>query len=294
MGDDGMAQVARLPFWQGEIRIWPLTGGITNRNYGVEQADGRRFAVRLGADILPHGVMRFNELAAAKAAAEAGISPEIFFTQPGVLVTRLLSGRTLTPEAIRAPENWRRIVALLKTCHRGEFLRGPVLAFWVFHINRSYCAELDAAGSRIARELPRLSALNDALERRVGKVEVVFGHNDLLAGNIFDDGARLWLLDWDYAGFNSPLFDLANLSSNNGFAADEDRGLLEVYFGEVDAALWAGFLAMKCASLLREALWSAISEIHSKVDFDYPGYTAEYLARLDKALKTLEEPAGLQ
>ncbi|NBP95332.1 MAG: choline kinase, partial [Gammaproteobacteria bacterium] len=41
------------------------------------------------------------------------------------------------------------------------------------------------------------------------------GHNDLLAANFIDDGHRLWLIDWDYAGYNSPLFDLANLAANN-------------------------------------------------------------------------------
>jgi hypothetical protein len=29
---------------------------------------------------------------------------------------------------------------------------------------------------------------------------------------------------------------------------------------------------MKCASLLREAMWSMVSEIHSKLDFDYAAY----------------------
>jgi thiamine kinase-like enzyme len=287
MGDDDIRQVQQLPFWRSGIKIWPLSGGITNRNYGVEQEDGQRFAVRLGHDIPLHGVMRFNELAAAKAAAQAGISPRVFFTEPGVLITKLLPGRTLTSEEIRQPHNRQRIVALLKLCHAGKYLRGPLLAFWVFHINRSYAADLARDGSRIAGQLPVLTALNEQLERRVGPTEIVFGHNDLLAGNIFDDGARLWLLDWDYAGFNSPLFDLANLSSNNGFSPPEDTQLLQEYYGLVTEAMWRGFLAMKCASLLREALWSAISELHSKVDFDYVAYTQEYLGRLEQAVTAL-------
>jgi thiamine kinase-like enzyme len=287
MNDEGIQTVQKLPFWRGKIRIWPLTGGITNRNYGVEQEDGQLFAVRLGHDIPLHGVMRFNELAAASAAAQAGISPKVFFAEPGVLITKLLPGRTLTPEEIRLPHNRQRIVALLKHCHAGKFLRGPLLAFWVFHINRSYAADLTSAGSRIAAQLPVLMALNEQLERRVGPTEIVFGHNDLLAGNIFDDGGRLWLLDWDYAGFNSPLFDLANLSSNNAFSPPEDTLLLQEYYGLVTEAMWRGFLAMKCASLLREALWSAISEIHSKVDFDYVGYTTEYLGRLEQAVTAM-------
>jgi thiamine kinase-like enzyme len=162
-----------------------------------------------------------------------------------------------------------------------------LLAFWVFHINRTYAADLARDGSRIAAQLPALTALNEQLERRVGPTEIVFGHNDLLAGNIFDDGNRLWLLDWDYAGFNSPLFDLANLSSNNGFSRQEENLLLQDYYGVVTEAMWRSFLAMKCASLLREALWSAISEIHSKVDFDYAAYTTEYLSRLEQSVTAL-------
>jgi len=289
LADRGMLEVQALPFWTGPIRIWPLTGGITNRNYGVEQADGQRFAVRLGQDIPAHGVMRFNEQAAAQAAAKAGISPKIHFSAPGVLISRLLPGRTLTPQEIRLPENRARIVALLKTCHgaMAEHLRGPLLAFWVFHINRSYISDLTEAGSRIAEHLPELGSLNTWLEQSLGAVNMVFAHNDLLAGNIFDDGARLWLLDWDYGGFNTPLFDLANLSSNNGFSREDDVSLLTDYYGAADAALLRGLEAMKCASLLRETLWSAVSERQSAIAFDYPAYTDDYLARLARAVDDL-------
>jgi hypothetical protein len=40
---------------------------------------------------------------------------------------------------------------------------------------------------------------------------------------------------------------------------------------------------MKCASLLREAMWSMVSEIHSELDFDYVEYTTENLARFERA-----------
>jgi thiamine kinase-like enzyme len=286
----GEAEVEALPFWTGRIKIWPLTGGITNRNFGVEQEDGQRFAVRLGQDIPEHGVMRFNEQAAARAAARAGLSPEIYYTAPGVMVSRLLPGRTLSPEEIRAPANLQRVAALIKQCHTGlgPYLQGPILAFWVFHINRSYGAALRAGCSSLEARQERLLGLNDMLERRMGPVEVVFSHNDLLPGNIFDDGTRLWLLDWDYAGFNSSLFDLANLASNNGFAPEHDAALLEAYFGRPPgAAVWDAFRVSQCASLLRETLWSAVSEVTSGLDFDYEAYTAENLARFEAALAGL-------
>lgn len=291
LSDRFILEVEALPCWEGKVQVWPLTGGITNRNYGVQQGDGRRFAVRLGEDLPQHGVMRFNEQAAAKAAAKSGISPKIHYSAPGVLVTWLLPGRTLTAEEIRQPEHLSRIVALMKRCHTGmaAHLSGPLLAFWVFHINRSYLGHLGKTSGDLLAALPRLAQLNASLEKRLGKVEIVFGHNDLLANNIFDDGARLWLLDWDYAGFNTPLFDLANLSSNNEFFPRDDAALLSLYFeGEADAATWDGFRVMKCASLLREALWSAVSQETSTINFDYAAYTEDNLARLELALAELD------
>ena len=44
---------------------------------------------------------------------------------------------------------------------------------------------------------------------------------------------------------------------------------------------------MKCASLLRETLWSMVSEIHSTLDFDYAAYTRDYLARFERAFAEL-------
>jgi len=52
----------------------------------------------------------------------------------------------------------------------------------------------------------------------------------------------------------------------------------------VTEQLWQRYLAMKTASLLRETMWSMISELHSTLDFDYPSYTNENLSRFNRAL----------
>ena len=290
IGDSAEDRIRSLPVWSREIEVSPLTGGITNRNYLVADRAGR-WVVRFGEDIPIHGIMRFNELSAARAAHAAGISPEVMFAAPGVMVTQCLSGRSLAPEEVREEHNLSRIVGLIRRCHLDvpAHVRGPVLAFWVFQVIRSYIGSLGAEKCRIAARLPSLQAQADRLEALVGPVTVVFGHNDLLAANIFDDGERLWLLDWDYAGLNSPLFDLANLASNNDFPQDQEAAMLTAYFGrEPDAALIRSFEAMKCASLMREALWSAVSENHSTIPFDYAAYTDDYLARLNRELSRIK------
>ena len=73
-----------------------------------------------------------------------------------------------------------------------------------------------------------------------------------------------------------------NLASNNEYAEGLEWELLEMYFeNEVSKDLWKCYFAMKCASLLRESMWSMVSEIYSTLDFDYLQYTAENLERFE-------------
>jgi len=283
---EAMARVRALTCWSGPVDPEIIKGGITNANFRVTDR-GRRYFVRIGDDIPVHGVMRFNELAASRAAATCGLSPAVVHAEPGALVFDFIEGKTLAAEEVRAPAMLVRILPLIRRCHREMPLHvtGPALIFWVFHVLRDYSHSLKAGNSRHLGALPRLLGIAADLERAVGPVEIVYGHNDLLPTNFIDDGQRIWLIDWDYAGYNSPLFDLANLCSNNEVAPGDERHLLDSYFeAPVTAELWRRYQAMKCASLLRETMWSMISEIHSTLDFDYRAYTAENLARFERAI----------
>lgn len=281
-----------LPLWTGEIEITPLSGGITNHNFLVSDSR-RRVVVRLGGDIPVHQIMRFNEHAASKAAAAVGISPAVIHAVPGVLVIDYIESTTLDSPGVR--RNRDRCVALVRRAHREvqDRLRGPILSFNVFHILRDYRHTLVAGKSRMLEQLPAIAGQAEALERLVGPIDLVFGHNDLLPGNFLDDGTRLWLVDWDYAGFNTPLFDLGGLSSNNGFDDADDRAMLEAYYETpVTEALFIRYHAMRCASLLREAVWSMVSELHSTLNFDYVAYTEENMARFARAWARLQELTG--
>ena len=284
MNERAEQQIEQLDFWEGVVSLEPIDGGITNRNF-VATDQGRKYFVRMGNDIPLHGVMRFNELQASRAAAKVGLSPAVVHQVPGILILDFIEGKTLAEEDIRQDSYLQQIVPMLHTCHREltKNVRGPALIFWVFHVIRDYLATLEDDDSRMRDVLPSLKDKATALERAVGSIDLVYGHNDLLAANFIDDGKRLWLIDWDYAGYNSPLFDLANLASNNGLSPEQELWLLDNYFNAAapDATRHA-FDAMKCASLLRETLWSMVSEIHSTIDFDFVEYTRENLERFDQ------------
>jgi thiamine kinase-like enzyme len=243
--------------------------------------------VRIGDDIPVHQIMRFNELAASRAAHSAGVSPGVIHHEPGALVIDFVDGRTMTAEDLHDQDLLEQALALVMHAHRDipRHLRGPALTFWVFQVVRDYAATLDDGTSRHRAALPGLLDEAAELERAVGRIEMVFGHNDLLPGNFLHDGTRMWLIDWDYAGWGSPLFDLGGLAANCGLDAAQEAWVLEAYFGgPPDEELWRRYRAMKAAAALREAMWSMVQEIHSQLAFDYKAYTAEYLDTYRRAL----------
>jgi thiamine kinase-like enzyme len=280
-----LERAASLPIWTGPVSPEPLPGGITNLNFTVTDA-GRRYLVRIGGDIPEHMILRRFEREAARAAHAAGLAPAVRHAEEGALVLDFIEGRTLCAQDIRAPENLDRLATLVRRCHRElpRHWRGPAPIFWPFQVIRDYAHTLRDAGTR--HDLAPLVAAGDILEQATGPVEIVFGHNDLLPANLIDDGHRLWLVDWEYAGFNTPLFDLGGLASNAGMTPDERQALLAAYYRrDPDARLLRQAAALAAASLLRETLWSMVSELHSRIEFDYPAYTALNRARFDAAFE---------
>jgi aminoglycoside phosphotransferase (APT) family kinase protein len=280
---DLIARAAALAFFRAPTRIEVLGGGKTNHNVLVED-QGHRFVVRLGQDIPEHGILRWHELAVTRAAAAAGIGPAVRHAEPGLLVLDYVEAAPLTPGHRADPALVPALAALVARVHREVAVEGPALAFHLPQILRGYAAFLDRHGSAYAHLLPGLMAEAADLQAAIGPAETVLCHNDLLPGNILV-GARLWLIDWEYAGYGHPLFDLGGIAGNNGFTPAEERLLLEVYHdAPLSDALWRRYQAMKCASLLRETLWSMVSEMTSTLDFDYAAYTAENLAAFRAAL----------
>jgi len=285
MNETTESKIARLEYWKSAVEIEPMGGGMTNLNFKVTDGN-QEYAVRLGDDDPVHLISRRNETECCRAAGESGVSPELMYSEPGVLVVRFIAGRVFDAADVRDEGNLSRIVELLRRFHQEipqKFRQVPVM-FWVFQVLRHYQHLLKEGNSRYRDRLTEFAGIAATLEKIIGKVNIVFGHNDLLASNFIDDGEKIWLIDFDYAGFNSPLFDLSNLASNNELTADQEIMMTEDYFGSSrNREHWRSYYAMKCASLLRETLWSMVSEIHSELDIDFSAYTAKNIERFDQA-----------
>jgi len=282
--------VSRLSCFQNPTDIIPINGGITNVNVCVTN-NNKKYVVRIGQDIPEHGVMRWNELALSKAAQSLGVSPAVVHYEPGILVLEFIDSQTFEEADVRKSKNLMRITSLVAKTHReiGQYLNTPILTFWPFQVNQSYMSRLESDGSPHMSKLADLKRQLELLQDAIGQVDLVIGHNDLLAANILDDGDQLWLIDWEYGGFNTPLFDLAGLAGNNGLSILQEQQMLEQYFDRSWEIYWRPYQAMKCISLMRETLWSMVSEIYSEIEFDYGAYTSENLSRLSSAILEFQQ-----
>jgi thiamine kinase-like enzyme len=282
--------VSSLSCFQNPTDIIPINGGITNVNVCVTN-NNKKYVVRIGQDIPEHGVMRWNELALSKAAQSLGVSPAVVHYEPGILVLEFIDSQTFEEADVCKSKNLMRITSLVAKTHReiGQYLNTPILTFWPFQVNQSYMSRLESDGSPHMSKLADLKRQLELLQDAIGQVDLVIGHNDLLAANILDDGDQLWLIDWEYGGFNTPLFDLAGLAGNNGLSILQEQQMLEQYFDRSWEIYWRPYQAMKCISLMRETLWSMVSEIYSEIEFDYGAYTSENLSRLNSAILEFQQ-----
>jgi thiamine kinase-like enzyme len=263
-----------LKFWKGPITVEPLAGGITNRNYRVRSA-GTSYVARLCVARERLGIDRRNEVVCQRAAHAMGVAPAVVHHEEGVLISEHLSARTLGPADVREPAFVPRLAAVLRSLHGGwDRLTGEFLYFSAFQTVGTYAATARELGARLPGDLDAL--LDDArsLARGVAPFVPVLCHNDMLPANVLDDGRRVWLVDWEYAGVGHPLFDLAGVSANCGFSAADDAALLSAYRGTpgADPADLRELRVLKAMSLLREALWSVIQTVASDLAFDYAAY----------------------
>jgi thiamine kinase-like enzyme len=276
-------------------RVWPgrtprvevLGGGITNHNLKVE-VDGESFVLRVaGKDTGLLGIDRSVELEATRRAAALGIGPEVVaFVEPeGWLVTRFVAGEIPPVERMRSAELLTRVADALRAFHGSPPISGT---FDSFRVVETYRETALARGGEIPEPYERAHGLARRIEElRAGSAPVPC-HNDLLNANFLDDGERLRIVDWEYAGMGDPFFDLANFSINHELGESERRGLLEAYLGAARPEDERALELMRFMSDFREAMWGVVQTAISELDFDFAAYAREHFERLER---TAAEPS---
>ena len=241
-----------------------------------------RWVIRLaGNDTHLLGISREVEHAATVAAAGVGVGPEVtaFIRPEGYLVTRFIVGSAVSDEAVHQPETLRRVADSLRRIHDGPAIPG---LFVPFRIVEAYRALAAARGVPIpvGYELAQAICRRIELAFLTNPSELRPCHNDLLNANFIDDGTRIRIVDWEYAGMGDPFFDLGNFSINHELTAAEDTELLAAYDGAVRPARLARLTLMRTVSDFREAMWGVLQQGISSLDVDFVAYAGEHFERL--------------
>src|ERR1700737_4080138 len=204
--------VGRVSLWRGkDVKVSPLSGGLTNENYLVS-AGGERYVMRLpGTSTELLSIDRANEVYNARAAASIGIGPAVLehIPQLDIMVLEFIAGPTMSAPALQSTAMARRMAESFKRLHSApRFLKD----FDMFRLIEDYLRIVDEHQVRIPSDyrerLPLLAEIERAAQ--AGALPSVSCHNDLLCENFIDDGRCLRIVDYELRGNKDACFDLGN------------------------------------------------------------------------------------
>jgi thiamine kinase-like enzyme len=268
-----------------DLTLTALSGGITNRNFLITIAgEADRYVIRLaGNDTHLLGISREVEHAATVAAAGVGVGPEVvaFIRPEGYLVTRFIIGTSVSLEDVHRPETLERVADSIRRIHGGPAIPG---LFVPLRVAEAYLALAASRGVPRPAGWDTAHAVGHRIERALLDAPIPLHpcHNDLLNANFIDDGERIRIVDWEYAGMGDPFFDLGNFSINHELTPDEDAALLTAYdqTAAPDPARLARLTLMRVVSDFREAMWGVLQQGISALDVDFVTYADEHFDRL--------------
>ncbi len=210
-----------LPFRTPPSLLGTLQGGRTNRSY-LLAADGERWVLRLDApDSAALGIDRVREQRILAAASAAGLAPPVLVADAvqGFMITAFIDGIHVKPAGLTEDA----LTALFDLLARVHALNVEQVA----RDYRQYIANyLDSSGHLVGNGPAALPA---TLARRIAELEQGCAsglcHHDPMPANVVFQGARPWLLDWEYAACGWPVLDLAAIVVEWGRPAAEVSAL---------------------------------------------------------------------
>jgi len=281
--------VAQIPAWaqSHSITLTPLSAVISLNNTPYQiTVDGQDYYLRLAADTVHWlGVNRIEEGAAARAAAAVGVCPPIvYYDDAGNMVTHFIHGRHWQPHEFHEPANRARLLDLLRRLHG---VKGVQATGSVFRRIERLMASAAALHVPLPDEMDRhLAALRstEAMRARDTRFPSCLSHNDLWANNMLDDGQRLWLVDWEFAGDGDGLYDLASVALASR-ATEAQRAELLAQYGYTAAEDGAQFHAMTHVVWCFEAMWALVQYgLRGAGDYDYQAHAQRIIQQMNAYL----------
>ena len=248
--------------------ITELSGGLTKRNFRVDTAQGV-FVARVSSnssDLL--AIDRTSEFRNSTIAGNGAVGAQVldFLPGEGLLLISFIPGKTFGADDVAA--NLPRIATSLRNLHALDSFDHE---FNMFNTQRNYQKIVMDQGFRLPEGYvefaPKVTEIKRAFE--VLSEGLVPCNNDLLPGNFIDDGAKIWLIDYEYSGNNDACFEIGNVWAEAFLPLEALEELVSAYYGqhrpEKVARAWLWALMAKYGW----TLWASIQSSVSDIDFDF-------------------------
>jgi thiamine kinase-like enzyme len=258
-------------------------GGLTNRVYRVGEGE-EAVCLRIPGKGTEEYIDRRVEAVAARAAAKAGVSPEVIHADPntGIMITRFIpSAITMTPALFASIEG--------AAARAGRAFRQLHDSGAVFDFRFELFAMIDNYLNLLAtKSVAFPEGYHDVLREADGvrtalaahPVPLAPCHCDPLAENFLDTGTRMWIVDWEYSGMNDPMWDLGDLSVEGAFGVREEEAMLAAYFGGQPSAFDRGRMVIyKAMCDLLWTLWGLIQHANDNPADDFAAYALNRFRR---------------
>ncbi|MFZ1725692.1 MAG: phosphotransferase family protein [Albidovulum sp.] len=285
---DIRSAIAAIPVLAGYAGDFERLGGLTNRVFRVGD-----FCLRIPGVGTEEYINRAHEANAAKAAAVAGVSPDVvhFDADTGVMLTRYIDGAvTMSPALFRTIQGAPARAGLVFRQLHGSGAEFP-FRFDLFAMIDDYLAILGTKDVALPAGYHDVVAEAEAVRRALAAHELPSApcHCDPLCENFLDTGHRMWVVDWEYSGMNDPMWDLGDLSVEGEFDADQDDELLEAYFGGAPRPKDRGRMVIyKAMCDLLWTLWGLIQHANHNPADDFQAYADGRFARCKTLMATPE------
>jgi thiamine kinase-like enzyme len=262
-------------------------GGLTNHTYHVILADGSEYVVRIPGEGTEEMIVRSDEKASTALACELGIDAEmLYFGDDGSKVTRYIPNAvTMSSETLKEQLRIDQMADIFRKLHTcGQDTGVP---FEVFDMAASYEKIIADKNVPMYDDYDAVKATVMEIKAQVdasADIPKVPCHNDALCENWVVGDDKMYLIDWEYAGMNDGMWDLADVSIEAGFDAQSDLQFLRSYLQrEPNVQDLRHFLASK---LYVDYLWT----LWAKARVPYDGqpmedWATERYARLKENIK---------
>ncbi len=282
------AMLGQLPALAGQNRrLDDLPGGLTNRNVKVTTAAGL-YVARCADPANLLGIDRDAEFYNSSAAERAGVGAPVIDYRPdlGVLLVGFLNGATLSNADFARPGVIAKVAAGCRALHAGPRFRGD---FNMFTLQPQYLAVVRENGFRLPAGYLDHAEKFDQIRQVLAQTDqtTVPCHNDLLAANFLEEGDRVWLIDYEYAGNNDPCFELGNIWRECRLSIEQLDELVSAYFGGQRRDKLARARLQGTVSQYGWTLWGCIQNGSSALEFDFWEWAME---RYDNAVAEFDGP----